>query len=460
MKRFFSLICAPLLFGSCSSDCPPIRPAECTGQAITPLQGQQSTIISFLEIGLPEQGFDLDGDGEPDNKLGAISSLARSAILDAFKDFALVLPIELFDFEQVGVDECVKFSVYIGAYKLDRDGDGNVTADDRGDCNDNDPAIKRGAEEIPDNYKDDDCDGNADEIIDMDGIEITSDNMEDMDQDGVTIADGDCDDTEPMVGGRIEICGDGLDNDCDGHADFGVDENQVAACSPYDDSPDLVAIDPLSFTPDGAPAISFKNGMVSERDGVLVLEAGPSIFSLNVPLTSDLSLDLRISNAIIEAEASMAGTGVSFQNGRLGGVIDANSADQIRGLEIGQIGLTPENSLLDAIFANVLGPLLALPQAPPNEVSNSCRTPDIDIDGDGLEAFCDSDPLDAENTVDVCIDGDGTIIRDELDAQGNTIHCTQATDAKGNLRFVDGVSVELNFTTVPVLLPDTLPPRS
>lgn len=48
----------------------------------------------------------------------------------------------------------------------------------------------------------------------------------------------------------------------------------------------------------------------------------------------------------------------------------------------------------------------------------------------------------------------------QLDAQGNTIHCTQATDAEGNLRFVDGISVMLNFNTMPVLLPDTLPPRS
>jgi len=48
----------------------------------------------------------------------------------------------------------------------------------------------------------------------------------------------------------------------------------------------------------------------------------------------------------------------------------------------------------------------------------------------------------------VCVDGDGTIVRDEVDASGNvTKHCTEALDAKGNPRFVDGISVELNFKT-------------
>jgi hypothetical protein len=71
-----------------------------------------------------------------------------------------------------------------------------------------------------------------------------------------------------------------------------------------------------------------------------------------------------------------------------------------------------------------------------------CRTPDIDVDGDGLEAFCDSDPNDDDKSVDVCIDGDGTEIRDTA-----TTQCTEALLPNGKPRFVDGISVEMNFST-------------
>ena len=78
----------------------------------------------------------------------------------------------------------------------------------------------------------------------------------------------------------------------------------------------------------------------------------------------------------------------------------------------------------------------------------NCRTPDIDVDGDGLESFCDSNPNDDIKTVDVCIDGDGTVVKDEVDANGTvTKQCTEALDKSGKPRFVDGISVELNFTT-------------
>ncbi|HET9993036.1 MAG TPA: hypothetical protein VFQ65_31090, partial [Kofleriaceae bacterium] len=124
----------------------------------------------------------------------------------------------------------------------------------------------------------------------------------------------------------------------------------------------------------------------------------------------------------------------------------------IRGLNVAEIGLTPENSLLDAVFANLLGPLLALPKANADiqKMYPGCRTPDIDVDGDGLEAFCDSNPNDDNKAVDVCIDGDGTVIKDTLNPDGTVaMHCTEAMK-DGKPRFVDGISVELNFGTTPV----------
>ena len=165
-----------------------------------------------------------------------------------------------------------------------------------------------------------------------------------------------------------------------------------------------------------------------------------------------VTLDLRITGATIEADVTETAGKLTLQKGRLGGVIDAKTADTIRGLTVDQIGLTPANSLLDATFANLLGPLLALPKAKMEILAkyDGCRTPDIDVDRDGLEAFCDSNPNDDVKEVDICIDGDGTEYADVKNGEGiTTMHCTEAL-VGDKPRFPDGISVELNFTTTPV----------
>jgi hypothetical protein len=420
-------------------------------------------VISFLEIGTLEDGFDLDKDGEPDNQLAGVGGLAGGAIEGAFEDFEIVIPLEVFDAgDQVAADECVKLAIYLGSYKLDEDGDGSETASGGGDCNDHDGAIRPGVAEVPDNLKDDDCDGLADEtdVETEDGImTVPSDNADDADEDGVTIADGDCDDTNPAVLGpdAAEVCGDGLDNDCDGVADFGDDGAGNPACSPFDDTPDLLGLDPLGFDSAGKPIIAFTAGSVVDAGGRFEIEAGPSIFSINIPVINDVNLQLQITGATILGELEMTSAGWAIRNGRLGGVIDAHTSDQISGLDVAEIGLSPEDTFLDATYANILGTFLGLSKVLVDGVE--CQTPDIDVDGDGLEAFCDTDPLDDVKQVDMCVDGNGEIILDEIDANGEvTRHCTEATDADGNLRFRDGISVEINFETVPAVLPDALPP--
>jgi len=106
-----------------------------------------------------------------------------------------------------------------------------------GDCDDGDDDIYPGADEYC-NSEDDDCDGDVDED---DAIDATTWNI-DSDGDGygdsstTTEAceepsgyvedDTDCDDAESAVNpGETEVCGDGLDNDCDGA--IGAD------CGPY-----------------------------------------------------------------------------------------------------------------------------------------------------------------------------------------------------------------------------------
>lgn len=412
---------------------------ECTGEGITAYAGTHPQVINKLEIGSAADGFDLDGDGKPDNKLAAVSSIAKSAIDDSLANFEIVIPIEFFDLQAAAKDTCVKFAIYLGDYVNDTDTDGKKPFVESGDCNDKEMSIRPGNPEVAANFRDDDCDGLADE----DGQNAPSADTMDRDSDGQSMAQGDCDDTLATIKkGAAEICGDGLDNDCDGVADRTA--SNPTACSPFVSTADI-PLDPLSFT-GTTPVISFKEGVIEQKGADLIMTAGPSIFSVNIPVTDGISLDLRITGAQIKAKVVDEGGHIVLKEGHLGGVIDSKTADTIRGLEVEQIGLLPENSLLDATFANLLGPLLALPKAKSDIGVKypGCRTPDIDVDRDGLEAYCDSNPDDEIKVVDVCIDGDGTEFQDA----GN-MQCTEVM--KGTkYRFVDGISVELNFETTAI----------
>ena len=98
------------------------------------------------------------------------------------------------------------------AAEQDVDGDGVLASE--GDCDDADPAVFPGADEV-ENGVDDDCDGVTDE-----GTAASDD-----DGDGFTEAEGDCDDADAAVGpDAVEVL-DGVDNNCDGLIDEGTDED-------------------------------------------------------------------------------------------------------------------------------------------------------------------------------------------------------------------------------------------
>lgn len=97
-----------------------------------------------------------------------------------------------------------------------------------GDCNDVNANVSPGNAEVANNLIDDDCDGMADEDINN----VPSNDTIDHDQDNFSLAAGDCDDTNSSVHpGATEIVGNFRDDDCDGLADespSNVPSNDVA----------------------------------------------------------------------------------------------------------------------------------------------------------------------------------------------------------------------------------------
>ena len=101
----------------------------------------------------------------------------------------------------------------------------------------------------------------------------------DLDGDGYSLAQGDCDDradadhiamAKLRHPGAMDICDDGIDQDCDG-----IPDNDPS-CDPFKANDVTVDIQQVSFDATMNPLITFKDGNVKTG----VLNAGPDKFSL------------------------------------------------------------------------------------------------------------------------------------------------------------------------------------
>lgn len=183
---------------------------------------------------------DVDGDGHDDVLVSAPGPKAflgdgagsfAAPAQDPFSDVPFASMLLFGDLDNDG-DEDALAVTYVGA-----DGDGDQWTLAEGDCDDTDPSVRPPAQEVS-NGKDDDCDGVAD-----DGTDTS-----DADQDGVSIADGDCDDTRPETFPGATEALNGNDDDCDGAVDedffHRVLVNDGAGSFSYLPSPDVEVLEP------------------------------------------------------------------------------------------------------------------------------------------------------------------------------------------------------------------------
>ena len=188
-----------------------------TGEELCPWTDEErlfepSGVQPFDELKSERAAFaDLDGDGHDDLILndGGAPHAFRGDGLGGFEAFDAFPAAERANMVVFGdLDNDGDIDGFASTYnEMDFDEDSKGVGG--GDCDDSDATVHVGAVELPDNGRDDDCDGTADNNI--------GDRDEDLD--GVTVAQGDCDDTKDTTYPGAPELQDKRDNDCDRWAD-------------------------------------------------------------------------------------------------------------------------------------------------------------------------------------------------------------------------------------------------
>ena len=256
---------------------------------------------------------------------------------------------------------------------LDGDGFGSATriagcsgdsglVDASGDCDDSDHGVHPDATEVCDGV-DNDCDGRTDDADDSLSDEGAVELWSDIDGDGfgdpalaafgcapgagMVLDSSDCDDTDPAVNPAAhELCGDGVDNNCDG---------SPAPCPAYAGS-----IDRSGWLKSNVNALDFWEGGGDVdgdgvREAVVGTERGVEVLSGSLTASVGVRLDVAVAGGLVVADLSgdgiddvaVRGDGDSafVWHGPLTGVLAVGDADVILG-ELSEGGAAPYRDVL------------------------------------------------------------------------------------------------------------------
>ena len=166
---------------------------------------------SGADLECPPECKDLDGDGHP----GVTGECPEGSDCNDGDDDVYPGAVEVCGNGED--DDCEGGDAVCPEECVDMDGDGYGVGPDcvDYDCNDGNDSVHPGAQEVCGNSLDDDC---------VDGDENCPDVCEDLDQDGFGVGGActvqDCDDTNPdAFPGNEEICGNNVDENCNGEAE-------------------------------------------------------------------------------------------------------------------------------------------------------------------------------------------------------------------------------------------------
>jgi len=188
--------------GDCNDNNPAINPAA-TENCTDGIDNNCNNLIDAADssaVGCPPVCTDGDGDGF------ALEGGACGPV-DCNDKNASINP-NATDIPNNGIDEDCSGADSVDPTALDKDGDGYTPA--QGDCDDTNPAINPGAVDVANNGIDENCDG----------ADTVDNSVVDNDNDGFTPAAGDCDDSNAAINPNAsENCTDGIDNNCNGLVD-------------------------------------------------------------------------------------------------------------------------------------------------------------------------------------------------------------------------------------------------